>query len=141
MDFERCNIIRMESVGGVSSVPNLSIGDNCHIGEYTHITCRESIRIGNDVLTGRWCTITDNSHGYTDFESLHEVPLKRPLVFKGEVVIEDKVWLGDKVTILPGVTIGEGSVIGANSVVTKRIPPFSIVCGNPAKIIRQQIKI
>lgn len=54
------------------------------------------------------------------------------------VVIEDDVWIGSRVTILPGVTVGTGSVIGASSVVTKDIPPYSIACGNPAKIVKSR---
>lgn len=56
---------------------------------------------------------------------------------KGDVSIGKNVWIGEKATILPGVTIGEGSIIGANSVVTKNIPPYSIACGIPAKVIKK----
>ena len=52
------------------------------------------------------------------------------------VIIENKVWIGFNAAILKGVTIGEGSVIGAMSIVTKNIPPYSIVAGNPARILR-----
>lgn len=55
---------------------------------------------------------------------------------KGRVVIGDRVWIGDKVTILPDVEIGQGTIVGANSVVTKSIPEYCIVAGNPAKVIR-----
>lgn len=63
-------------------------------------------------------------------------PLFRPLFSKGPVIIGKNVWIGDKATILPGVTIGDGSIIGANSVVTKDVPAYSVVAGNPAKIIK-----
>lgn len=52
------------------------------------------------------------------------------------VIIEDNVWIGSRVTILPGVTIGKGSVIGASAVVTKSVSPYSVVAGNPAKIVK-----
>lgn len=116
--------------------PSVSIGENCNFGDYLHLTCINRIQIGNNVLTGRWVTITDNGHGTSHYDSLTIPPAKRPLHSKGQVIIEDDVWIGDKATILPGVTIGKGSVIAANSVVTKDIPPFSIVGGNPAKIIK-----
>jgi len=52
------------------------------------------------------------------------------------VIIKDKVWIGFNVSILKGVTIGEGAVIGACAVVTKDIPPFTLVAGNPAAVVR-----
>ena len=51
-------------------------------------------------------------------------------------MIEDNVFVGENVTILKGVTIGMGSIIGANSLVCKDVPPYSIVVGNPAKVIK-----
>jgi len=116
--------------------PEISIGNNVWIGEGCHITAINKIHIGDNVLMGKYITITDNSHGETNFEQLNIHPLSRPLISRGPVRIEDDVWIGDKVTILSNVKIGKGSVIGANSVVTKDIPPFSIAVGMPAKIIK-----
>ena len=82
-------------------------------------------------------TITDNSHGDTSIDIRSYPPISRPLVSKGKVVIGENVWIGDKATILPGVSIGDGAVIGANAVVTKDVPPYSVVVGNPAKIINK----
>lgn len=53
----------------------------------------------------------------------------------GDIILEQDVWLGTNVTVKGGVTIGEGSVVAAGSVVIKSIPPFSIVAGNPARIV------
>ena len=117
--------------------PMIKIGDDCSFGAYNHITSINKIIIGKGCLTGKWVTITDNSHGETNHLSLHVMPAKRLMVSKGPVIIGENVWIGDKVTILPGVTIGDGVVIGANSVVTKDIPPYCIVGGNPAKIIKK----
>lgn len=108
----------------------LIIGDCCNFGEYNHLTAFKSIKIGNGVLTGRWVTISDNSHGETSLEHLKIPPAKRLIYSKGEIIIEDNVWIGDKATILVGVKIGE------NSVVTKDIPPYSVVVGNPVRIIK-----
>ena len=88
-------------------------------------------------MTGKWVTITDNQHGGTDYESLNIMPSKRLLKSKGAVVIGDNVWLGDKVSVLPGVTIGEGAIVAANSVVTHDVPPFCVVAGCPAKVVRK----
>ena len=57
---------------------------------------------------------------------------------KGNTVIENDVWIGYQATILPGVRIGNGAVIGAHAVVTHDVPPYMIVGGNPAKVIRQR---
>ena len=64
-------------------------------------------------------------------------PTKRPITSKGPVVIGNNVWIGDKATILPGVTIGDGAVVAANAVVTKDVPSYSVVGGNPARIIKK----
>ncbi len=114
--------------------PELTIGKECGFGAFNHITCANKISIGDRCLTGKWVTITDNSHGETDKESLQVAPIKRPIYSKGPVIIGNDVWIGDKVTILPGVTIGDGAVIGANSVVTKDVPAYRVVAGNPAII-------
>jgi acetyltransferase-like isoleucine patch superfamily enzyme len=57
---------------------------------------------------------------------------------KGPIVVRDDVWLGTGATIMSGVTIGQGAVVAACSVVTKDVPPYSIVGGNPAKVIRKR---
>lgn len=117
--------------------PYISIGDNCSFGEYNHITSINHIVIGSGVLTGRWVTITDNSHGLSNYESMSILPVKRNLYSKGPVIIGRNVWIGDKATILPNVTIGDGCIIAANTVVTKSTPPYCIIAGNPGIIIKQ----
>lgn len=133
-----------ETVGGGNSSTLITIGNNCSIGAHNHITATNRIVIGDGFLSGKWVTITDNSHGNYDLNNPEDIeqwqsvlPNHRPTVSKGPVIIGQNVWVGDKATILPGVTIGDGAVIGANSVVTKDVPPYSIVVGNPAKVIKQ----
>ena len=58
---------------------------------------------------------------------------------KGAIIIEDEVWLGDDSIILLGVTIGKGAIVAAGSVVTKDVPPYTIVGGNPAKFIKNRV--
>lgn len=122
---------------GGEHTPSIVIGAGCCIGEYNHITAINKIVIGDHLLTGRWVTITDNNHGDSSYEILQMDPCARPVVSKGAVVIGDNVWIGDKATILSGVTIGDGAVIAANSVVTKDVPAYSVVAGNPAKVIKK----
>lgn len=116
--------------------PEITIGDNCIIGEYAHITAVNRIVIGNGLLTGRRVTISDNNHGDFSKEQLDMMPVLRPLSYD-EVIIGDNVWIGDKATILAGVHIGTGSIVAANAVVTKNVPPYSLVAGVPAKIIKK----
>lgn len=116
--------------------PIISIGNNVSIGHYCHITACNKISIGDGTLTGKWVSITDNSHGHCVLDELMTtIPTKRKLHSKGEVKIGKNVWIGDKVTILPGVVIGDGAIIGANAVVSKDIPQYTIAVGNPIKII------
>lgn len=117
--------------------PVIEIGDGTSLGAWNHITAINKIIIGEGCLTGKWVTITDNSHGDNGLSSILIKPLKRPLESKGPIIIGKNVWIGDKATILPNVVIGEGAVIGANAVVTKNIPPYSVVGGNPARVLRQ----
>ena len=115
---------------------DLIIGEGADIGEYTHITAMGHMYIGKNLLTGRCVTITDNSHGKTTSFDCNLPPATRRLYSKGDVTIGDNVWIGDKATILPGITIGDGAIIAANAVVTKDVPAYSVVGGNPAKIIK-----
>ena len=117
--------------------PSIEIGDNCNIGEHTHITSINKITIGNGLLTGRYVYIGDNSHGSLSIEEALVPPIRRKLITKGTVSIGNNVWIGDKVTILAGVNIGDNVIVGANSVVTRNIPPNSVWAGNPAKSIRR----
>lgn len=125
-----------DSFDGVSFNPEIVIGDNVSIGEDSHITAINKIVIGNNVLMGKKITITDNSHGNTDIETLLIPPSKRIWYSKGPVIIGNNVWIGDKATILAGVTIGENCIIGANAVVTSNIPPNCVAGGIPAKVIK-----
>ncbi len=120
--------------------PQLTIKENTTIGDYAHITCINKVLLHQNIMIGKFVTITDNSHGdpskYNEIE-LSQNPKDRNLYSKGPVVICENVWIGDKVSILPNVTIGRSSVVGANSVVTKNIPPFCVYAGNPAKLIKK----
>ncbi|WP_151950598.1 DapH/DapD/GlmU-related protein [Aliarcobacter butzleri] len=110
-------------------------GDNCQINDYCHIAAAENIKFGNNVLVASKVYITDHDHGDTSLESLKSIPINRPILSKS-VSIEDNVWIGEGAMILKGVTIGKNSIVAASAVVTKNVPPFSVVAGIPAKIIR-----
>lgn len=109
----------------------LKIGDNSGIGEKSELY--GDITIGKDVMMGTGCIIYTRNH---KFDSL-DVPMRKQGFDEVKpVVIGDDVWIGGRVTILPGVHIGNGAVIGAGSVVTKDVPDFAVVGGNPAKVIK-----
>ncbi len=117
--------------------PEITIGNNCSIGEGSHITAINSIKFGNNVRLGKNILITDNSHGESVRELLNTAPNFRPLYSKGPVVIDDNVWIGEKSSIMPGVHIGKGVIVAANSVVTKDVPPYCVVAGVPAKVVKE----
>lgn len=110
----------------------LEIGDNVYVGEGTNISAYVHIRIGNYVTMGPHNIITDFSHDYRN----PETPIRlQPWIGK-PIIIEDDVWISSNCTILPGITLGRGAVIGAGSVVTKNVPPYAVVGGAPAKILK-----
>lgn len=133
---ERLKLRTFSEWAGERHNPKITIGNNVSLQSDCHISAIDSVEIGNDVLIASFVFISDHQHGNKNYTDLNFPPLKRELSSKGPVVIEEKVWIGEKVTILPGVIIGRSSIIGAGSVVTKSIPPFSIACGNPAKVIK-----
>ena len=115
----------------------ISLGDNCDIGAFNHITSAGKVIIGNGVLTGRRVLISNNNHGEFSEDDLRLPPVSRNIIAKGDIIIEDNVWIGEGASILGSLHIGQGSVIGANSIVTKDVPPYTLVVGNPAKIIKR----
>lgn len=125
-----------EKYGEKTFTPSITIGDNCNIGEYNHLTACNKIKIGNGMLTGRYVYIGDNAHGSLSWEEAPIPPADRPLCSKGEIAIGNNVWIGDKVTILGGVTIGDNVIIGANSVVIHDVPSHCVVAGIPAKVVK-----
>jgi maltose O-acetyltransferase len=97
---------------------------------------RGTITIGADVMMGPDVVILTTNHIFENTD----IPMdQQGIANELPVTIEDDVWIGTRVIILPGRHIGRGSIIGAGSVVTKDIPPFAIVGGNPAKVIRYRI--
>lgn len=114
---------------------DVSIGDNSSIGMDSWLL-NPAITIGNDVMMGPYCIMLTTNHETSNTE----IPMwHQGFTAPNPIVIEDDVWIGARVTILGGVTIGHGSIIGAGSVVTKSCEPYSIIAGNPAKLIKKRI--
>lgn len=109
----------------------LTIGQGaCNVG--LTIMCAKEVTIGNGVRIGRNVSIRDwnGSHVIINEHYRNHAP----------VHIGDRVWLCTGCTIMPGVTIGEGAVVAANSTVTKDVPPYSLVGGSPAKVLKEKIE-
>ena len=109
----------------------ISIGDNSGIGINAKIY--GEVEIGNDVMMGPDCIIQTRNHAYgrTDV-SMNQQGFAEPK----KVTIGDDVWLCQQVIILPGVKIGDHSIVGAGAVVTKDVPKWSVVGGNPARVLK-----
>jgi acetyltransferase-like isoleucine patch superfamily enzyme/coenzyme F420-reducing hydrogenase beta subunit len=97
----------------------------------TTIICAERIEIGSHVMIGRNVTIRDNNGGH--YLSQQGYKDTRP------VIIGNHVWLCEGCTVMAGVRIGDGAIIGAQAVVYSNVPPFSLVSGNPAKVVETNI--
>ena len=121
------------------------IGNNVFMNYNSFIGSMEAVTIGNDVIIATNVRIFDNNNHPTS-------PTQREMMshndFYGElwtwkyaehkpVVIGDNVWIGEFSAILKGVTIGKGSIVASHSVVTKDVPPYVIVAGNPARVVKR----
>lgn len=110
---------------------HVSLGDNSGIGRGSSIS--GTVEIGKDVMMGPYCTIYCRNHAFDRLD----IPMREQgYLPEKKVVIEDDVWLGGHVIILPGVHIGKGAIVGAGAIVTKDVPEYAVVGGNPAKVIK-----
>ena len=131
---------------------HIRIGDRVHIGGSTLVSI-DGITIGDDVTIAWDCLIYDHDSHSTEWEKRRDDTEREyqnltngreaiadkdwSMVRSAPIRSCDKAWIGTGVKILKGVTIGEGAVVGAGSVVTRDVEPWTIVGGNPAKVIRQ----
>ncbi len=116
---------------GAMITSTMEIGNNSGVGINAEIYGK--VVIGENVMMGPDCVIYTSNHSF----SRTDIPMNQQGFSKEEpVIIDDDVWIGGRVTILPGVHIGTGVIVGAGAIVTKNIPEYAIVGGNPAKIIR-----
>lgn len=112
----------------------LDIGDGTWIGAFTFLHGAGGLRIGRAVGIGPRVTVLTSEHVL----DRHDIPiLHAPLAF-GPVTIGDGADIGAGAVIVPGVAIGEGAVVGAGAVVTRDVPGFAVVAGNPARLLRAQ---
>ena len=112
----------------------LDIGSSSFVGRGTFISVGKKVTIGDYFLGGPYLNIMCSNHNIDDPINSY---ITGSCSLDKEVIIEDNVWIGAHVTILGNVTIGRGSIIGAGTLITKDVPPFSIVYGNPCRISKR----
>lgn len=137
--------------------PNIIVGDFTYIADSqfeSHVTHLYEWN-GDKLIIGKFCQIASgvefvmnganhqmNAVSTFPFYTLEgwdmEPPKKSDLPLKGDTVIGNDVWIGQNAVVLPGVQIGDGAIIGANSVVGSNVAPYTIVVGNPAKVLRRR---
>lgn len=147
--------VTFDDICEINSPELISIGSKVHFYRGSYLSpCGTHIVIGSNTHFAPYCclygplTIGDNcavaahtvfasvGHGY----ARTDIPMVEQKVLKKEIVLEDDVWVGANAVITQGVTIGTGSIVGAGAVVTRDVPPFSVVGGVPARIIRDRRK-
>ena len=125
------------STEGEDSKPKITIGEGCVIARRCIISARNSIHFEPDVLFGPSALIMDHSHAYEDIT----LPIRdQGITEGGKIWIGQGCWIGHGTTIVcvqGELTLGRNCVVGANSLVTRSFPPYSVISGNPARIIKQ----
>lgn len=111
---------------------NLKLGRECFVGSGVRLALHDRIDLGNNVVINDGCVLLTASHDINDPDWKH---------VKAPIVLEDYAWVATNSIILPGVTIGYGAVVGAGAVVTKDVPAYCVVGGNPARILKQRAEV
>ena len=117
----------------VANRHNVTIGKNCAINHGVFLLGRCQIQIGNNVTLSARCMLLDAT---LDIDQSENIELFGYNHLSAPIILDDNVWIGAGSIILPNVRIGKNSVVGAGSVVTKDVAAYSVVAGNPAKLIR-----
>ena len=132
--FKKCGKnVNVEQGATFGSGRNIEIGDNSGIGR--NCTIPSNTIIGNNVMMGPNCFILKNNHAFDRID----IPMrKQGYQSKGNIptVIEDDVWIGMNVLMTPGRHISKGSVIGGGTLLCKDFPSYSVVGGNPSRLIK-----
>lgn len=125
------NKVVLERPFQIYNIPNFKYENYIYIGPNAWFSLRGSLFIKKGSILGPRVKIHTSNHFYEGCM----LPYDANYIIK-DVIIDENVWIGADVTILPGVHIGEGAIVGAAAVVTKDVPPYSIVGGNPAKVLK-----
>lgn len=131
---DRARIEGVSIYQGTQFKPSIDIGDGVSIEQNIHLTCANSITIGNNTAIAANVTITDINHGYTDIS----MPPERQAIEVSEVIIGENCKIYNNVVILPGAKLGRHTIVGANSVVLgKQYPDYCVMAGSPAIILKR----
>ncbi len=114
-----------------NGVGDVTIGEHCTVGIGSVVI--GPVTIGSDVIIAQHVVMSGLNHVYEDVT----LPIHRQPVTTRPIVIEEECWIGANAVITAGVTVGRHSVVAGGSVVTKDVPPYSVVGGNPARILKQ----
>lgn len=123
----------------------ISIGEWCYVGEGARVWSSRAVHIGDRVLISHNVNIFDSlthplsaRQRHAQFKAITHTGHPRTIdLGERPVMVGNDVWIGANACVLRGVTIGEGAIVGAGAVVTHDIPPYTIVAGNPARVIRE----
>lgn len=131
--LEKCGKhVNIEHGAFFASGKDITIGNHSGLG----IGCRVAgpLEIGDDVMMAPGVTIVTQNHETSDLTR----PMRLQTAPKYKVTIGNDVWIGANVIILPGITVGNGAIIAGGAVVTKDVPDYAVVGGNPARILKNR---
>ena len=159
--FPLPNYNRLCFLKNIITNPNIIVGDYTYYDDFEDVhNFEKNVKYhfdftGDKLIIGKFCMIASDvtfimngANHLTDAVSTYPFAIfgadwqnamdGKTYPYKGDLVIGNDVWIGYKTTIMAGVTIGDGAIIASNSVVTKDVEPYSIIGGNPAKLIRKR---
>lgn len=128
-------MVKPSNYYGGSVGEGLVIGDNSNIGPYSYVGCSGLVTIGRNVIMGPRVSLFAENHRFDDVETA----IRDQGVIRDPIVIQDDCWIASGVSILAGVTIGQGAVVASGSIVTHDVPPYSVVAGVPARVLRSRM--
>ena len=129
--------IRINEGVQIRNIEHMEVGDNVYLGIDNYFQAAAGLAIGNNTILGPGVKIWTQNHKFQDIE--------KPIMEQGydfkKVILGKNVWIGANAFIMPGAEIGDGCIVSASSVVgAKKIPPYSILAGNPARFIGKREK-
>jgi acetyltransferase-like isoleucine patch superfamily enzyme len=115
-------------------LPRVVIGDHVYVGRFSFFSNGDLIRLGDYCLLGPGCRFLGADHVYSDPFTPY---IATGVTEDGRQIVGANCWLGTDVTLLGSLAVGHGSILGAGALVTRDVPPFSLVVGSPARIIKR----